>query len=549
MFTKKLLLKTFGAKIAPYGFEYAGIEAGRRYHFKRIVEGKEQTFIIQRDGGSFQLFIYTACAERGPEIRDIFWDLTWHQYRDDEELENILNTLGDHVVRRVIPMLPELSIPKPEYAYSVTEDMYMRLEQEKEELLQRFMERYQIDGIHEKDKIMEKLLRELEQIKDMPFPETIETQIELAAVWGYIIIRDVGGEWVKVADAPRFEIRNCSIISNWENPLEMISRCSQKGGGAALAKRYVTLVGEHRKRVTAERRIYGSNWKPPRTSNIVDEGLLSEDIVKDVLVTNLTDMGFCYEKEIGRFWWLKKRTEDEMSIHIEEELCHRKTFFVTLYRYRDRQYMYKKFCFYEDEAEMCEQLEAVSNEIKEAVIAGHQIKNPRERYGYACHVTEEMDHIFRAEEKEMAERFWKRNGLDQASEEEEILQCIAREIDSMAGTIYEERTIHEESKRQLMELRAAYERNKRQLMELAAAYGELLIREIGGHWTVDEEFRMKRRPMSLQDVPVIGIISLPSDIIRHWEYGGSESFLQAHQEYKWKYEEWKRLCHLADIAV
>lgn len=34
-----------------------------------------------------------------------------------------------------------------------------------------------------------------------------------------------------------------------------------------------------------------------------------------------------------------------------------------------------------------------------------------------------------------------------------------------------------------------------------------------------------------------------------FEYGGSESFLRAHQEYKWKYEEWKRLCHLVDIAV
>ena len=538
MFTKKLLLKTFGAKIAPYGFEYAGIEASRRYHFKRIVEGKEQSFVIQRDGGSFQMEIH-AYPGRGPEISKIFWDLTWHRYRDDEELENILNALGDHVVRRVIPMLPELSIPKPEYAYSVTEDMYMRLEQEKEELLQRFMERYQIDGIHEKDKIMEKLLRELEQIKDMPYPETIETQIELAAVWGYIIIRDVGGEWVKAADAPRLEIRNCSIISNWENPLEMISHCSQKGGGDALAKKYVTLVGKHRERVEVERRVYGDNWEPPGTSNIVGEGLLNEDIVKNVLVRNLTDMGFCYEKEIGRSWWLKKESEDEMmQINIAEEQCQRKTFFVTLYQYRDRQlkYIYKKFCFYTDTAGLCEQLEAVSNEIKGAVLAGNQIKTPKRYYSYACHVTEEMDHIFRAEEKEMAERFWRRNGLDQTSEEEEILQCIAREIDSMAWADYGER-------------RAAYEENKRQLMKLAAAYGELLIREIGGHWSVDEEFRMKRNHMYLEDVPVIGRISLPSDIIRHWEYGGSESFLRTHREYKWKYAEWKRLCHLADIAV
>lgn len=530
MFTKKLLLKTFGAKIASHGFEYAGIEAGRRYHFKRIVEGKEQSFVIQRDGGSFQMEISTD-AGRNSEIRDIFWDLMWHQYRDDEELENILNTLGDHVVRRVIPMLPELSIPKPEYAYSVTGEMYMQLEQEKEELLQRFMERHRIDGIHESDKIMGNLLRELGRIKDMPYPETIDTQIELAAVWGYIIIRDVGGEWVKVEDSPRLEIRNCPLVSNWEDPLEMVSRCCQKGGAAALAKRYVTIVGEHRERVTVERRVYGSNWEPPVTSNVVDEGLLSEDIVKDVLVRELTYIGFCYEQEIERSWWLKKGSEDEMQIQIEEERCHRKTFFITLYQYRDRQveYMYKKFCYYEDEAELREQLEAVSGEIKEAVFAGHQIENPRYRHSYACHVTDEMDHIFRTGEKEMAERFRKRNGLDQSSEEEDILQCIAREIDSMAG--------------------AGYEESKRQLMELAAAYGELLIREIGGHWSLDEEFRMKRKRMFLQDVPVIGIIYLPRSLIRHWEYGGSESFLWAHQEYKWKYEEWKRLCHLANIAV
>ena len=137
----------------------------------------------------------------------------------------------------------------------------------------------------------------------------------------------------------------------------------------------------------------------------------------------------------------------------------------------------------------------------------------------------------------------KRNGLDQTSEEADILQCIAREIDSMEETVYEE------SKSQLAELRAAYEKNKRQLMELSAAYGELLIREIGGHWSVDEEFRMKRNHMYLEDMPVIDIISLPTRLIRHWEHGGSESFLRAHQEYKWKYEEWKRLCHLADIEV
>ena len=36
--------------------------------------------------------------------------------------------------------------------------------------------------------VMGSLLREMEQIKGLPFRETIETQLELAAVYGYIYV-------------------------------------------------------------------------------------------------------------------------------------------------------------------------------------------------------------------------------------------------------------------------------------------------------------------------------------------------------------------------
>lgn len=522
-----MLLSTFGAKIAPYGFEYAGIEARRRYHFERMVGGKEQSFVIQRNNGSFQLEIHT--GSENPEIRELFWDLWWHQYRDDEELENILNTLGAHVVARVIPILPELSAPGQEYDCSATGEMYIRLGREKETLLRHFLERHRINGIEERDLVMEKLLRELERIKTMPLPEMMEMQTELAAVWGYLLIRDVGGQWG--GGLTNFLVCDCPLVSSPEDPLMMVNRCCREGGGAAFVKRYLTILGGHRRRVREERRVYGSNWEPPKTSRQENTGLLNEDIVKAVLAKNLSEIGFCYEQQIGQWWELKKISEDEMRIKIKEELCCRKTFFITLWRNKEnrREYLYKKFCFYQDESELRHQLEAVSGEIKEAVLAGHPIEDPYYHHSYACHVTAEMNRIFRAEEKEMAERFWTRNGLERTSEEDHILRCIAKEIDSMAGADYEE--------------------SKRQLMELSAAYGALLIRDIGGHWSVDEEFRMKRRPMFLQDVPAIGTIDLPTDLIRHWEYGGGESFLWAHQEYKWKYETWKRLCQLADIAL
>ena len=112
MFSKKLLLRTFGAKIKPYGFEFTEY-VSRRYTFSRMMDGTEQTFVVQNDPGghSLQLEINTH-AGRQQEIGELFWDLDYHSYDNSAELENILNTLGDHVVNRVIPMLAELSIPK-----------------------------------------------------------------------------------------------------------------------------------------------------------------------------------------------------------------------------------------------------------------------------------------------------------------------------------------------------------------------------------------------------------------------------------------------------
>ena len=65
-------------------------------------------------------------------LRELFGDLRYHStmYKSDEELENLLNTIGDHIVKRLIPKLPELCIP--ECNYFVTKEMNLKLYQEKE---------------------------------------------------------------------------------------------------------------------------------------------------------------------------------------------------------------------------------------------------------------------------------------------------------------------------------------------------------------------------------------------------------------------------------
>ena len=140
----------------------------------------------------------------------------------------------------------------------------------------------------------------------------------------------------------------------------------------------------------------------------------------------------------------------------------------------------------------------------------------------------------------MAENFWARNGLDRVSKEEDILYCIVNEMDSIADDEY---------RQDWGRLRAFYKVNQAQLMELGAAYGELILREIGGSWSEDEDWRMNHRGIFLQNVPVINRVPLPGNLIQAWEKGGSRRLLWEYQEYKWAFGEWKRLCRLAGIEV
>ncbi len=540
MFSKKLLLNTFGAKIKPYGFEFAGY-VDRRYTFSRTADGTEQTFVIQRDPGKvFQLLMDTHVG-RVWEIDEIFWDLDYHSYENGEELENILNILGDHVVNRVIPRLAELSIPKVEYVDMITDEMYAQLMQEREELQQRFLQRNGIAADQGTDVVMGSLLREMEQIKGLPFRETIETQLELAAVYGYIILCTVGGEWVLKRRS--VEIAHCAFSDEKNDPLRAVSECCQKGGGAALAEQYMALIKKHRENVARERRKYGDHWEPPMTSREINEGIMSERIIKNVLIKRLEDLGFYFSFEAGREWWMRRSPDQkELGIRIEEEACRRKTFFIVLYTIVDGyigECMYKRFFFYEDEKELCSQLEQAGDEIREAIREERRIADIDSRSN-RCHTTDEMEERFRTGRVVLAGNFWKRNGLDSTSKEEDILHCIVKEMDRIAN---------DDFKNDRERMLASFRANQEQLMELAAAYGELIVREIGGSWSVDEEWRMTHRGSFLQDVPVMNRVPLPGNLIQCWEYGGSERLLWQYQEYKWVYGEWRRLCQLAGIEV
>lgn len=194
MLTTKLLKNTFGAKIKPYGFQYKGFKH-RRWTFQFEINNKIREIVVQKDPGSFQLELNFPCGNH--KIGELFGDLKYHStlHKNDEELENLLNTLGDHFVKRLIPRLPELCIP--ECAYQDTKEMHLKLYQEKDKLINQFLLRHQINSFYETDTIMQKLLQGAEWIKDKPFEEVENILVEMAAVYGTVIIQNIGGEWGK----------------------------------------------------------------------------------------------------------------------------------------------------------------------------------------------------------------------------------------------------------------------------------------------------------------------------------------------------------------
>ena len=137
----------------------------------------------------------------------------------------MLNTLGDHFVKRLIPRLPELCIP--ECAYQDTKEMHLKLYQEKDKLINQFLLRHQINSFYETDTIMQKLLQGAEWIKDKPFEEVENILVEMAAVYGTVIIQNIGGEWGELEQG-YIKIKELPSTTSYKSPIGIICRCCQK---------------------------------------------------------------------------------------------------------------------------------------------------------------------------------------------------------------------------------------------------------------------------------------------------------------------------------
>ena len=532
MLTKKLLLSTFGAKIAPYGFEYKGYHA-RRWTFSRTINGEKQVFVIQKDIQSFMVEIPSRM--NGEEIGE----LISHFYRDDAELEDLLNLLGDHFVRRVIP---ELDKPAPQEEekreFAITGEMYDRLMDEKEELSERFMESHGLDWTCGPDEVLGQLLCEVGQIREKPFHGLEEKLVELAAVYGEVVIRTVGGEWMRRKDwSEKIEETVIGDFAYTHITLDpMLVLCfGWQDGEVWVLKNYMSKLSDYRKWSARQREEYGDGWQPPKTKTVAEASLLDGKAVEETIGKRMEDMGFAYCGETSGGWMLEKNRGGEREIiQVRKDIWGRKAFFAIHSIPEEGEYRYREFCFYRDGEDMCAQLGRVGEGMREAFLQDRRTEEPRKIPSFRYHLTSDDKERFLIGRKGMAEKWRKENRVEETSGEEEILLSLSERLDAMQYIPYEE--------------------CREELLAMAAVFGDLLIREIGGRWREYEGWRMHQIGAGLTDQPGngivgIGLINLPDAMVRYWEWEGGRTLMRAYRESVWQHEKWKKICGLGGLEA
>lgn len=542
MLTKKVLINTLGAKIAPYGFAYDGFE-GNVWRFLRTINGEKQ-YINVKKKNDYSFNVHLPSRLRKCDLGD----LVCHSCKNDEELTALLNLLGDHIIRRA---LPELEKPAPEEVrldYTVTQEMYDRLDREKDRLVVQFMERHGLDRECGTDAVMGCLLREVGQMRGKPFRELEGEILELAAVYGEVLIRTVGGEWVREkdwmgADGEKTVVGNLTYEYHSSNPLDFIC-IGWRDGEMRVLRNYMSNLSDYRKWAAEQREEYGERWEPAGKKVEPGESLLDGKSVEETIGVRMAAAGFVYRGKTSAGWTLEREGETEKEIiWIRDDAAGRKAFSVIClmpdedcqdwYKYRG-EYRYRKFCLYRDAGDMRTQLEEVGEEMLEACRRGRRMEAawypPRFRY----HLTKDDRERFLAERKEMTEKWRKENGLGEITGEGETIRRLAERLDVLK--------------------RFPYAECREELLGMAGVFGDLLVREIGGRWQEYEGWRMQQLSPGLVDQPGIGIAgirreNLPQAMVRYWEWEGGRTLLRAYRESKWQHGKWVEICRLAGLEA
>lgn len=263
---KSIVITTMEEKLLPYGFHYTKYQNGR-WTFSRKVDGVSQNVFIQKGmwaDNDYVLEINTSVSPTLLRIRDFIkdtsYDSDFFEFYNEEERRDVLEELGDLVIRYGVEKLKELSVI--EEHYEATLEMNKKLFREQEILTRKFMERHGLNRTDE-EAVMLAVKDELKVILEEKYEKVQDKLVELAAVYGNMLIDKMGGRWeysevigtTTINKIPLFTSNPVmrSFVQFWEN----------KDADLVL-KEYKVDVLHFNQWLTDCRNVYGKDWQPPR---------------------------------------------------------------------------------------------------------------------------------------------------------------------------------------------------------------------------------------------------------------------------------------------
>ena len=269
---KSIVVDIMKKRLTPYGFQYADYE-GYRWRFSREVDGLIQSVVIQRSyhGNDYTLEMDNGYwFGRSKEITDDpNCKLDFLPFHNEEEQIVVLNRLLDVVEKYGLYKLEEKAEEAKETKKEMEEwlyptpEMYKKLYEENSVLAQKFIEEKNADKLSEEDMLL-LLKRELEDMRGETYENVQDKLVELASVYGNMLIKKVGGLW-------EYNSYNGGMITNVDIPLSpgypiltIIIDAWQKGEENLIIDKYNNICRPIVDWVRGRRKSQGEDWQPPR---------------------------------------------------------------------------------------------------------------------------------------------------------------------------------------------------------------------------------------------------------------------------------------------
>lgn len=277
-------------KLSPYGFRYAKYQYCR-WTFSRTINEITQYVVIQKGiwgGGSYRLEMDSSIKPAVLSLSDLSEDPRYVfdelNYSNEEEQRAVLEEICDVVIKYGIEKLNKSKARTPRYLEIVYKENEEKLYRENMSLTKKFMKRYGMSSLDKKE-VFPALRKELGEICGKPHEQIQDRLIEMAAVYGNMLIDITGGMWKYNGKLAVIE-KKPDMTSY--SPLRFLTWSWETGKVEVLIRDYVYIINSFKVWVIgcvnrhAEEVLAANGWTQENIKRLIEEPLEELDAKREL---------------------------------------------------------------------------------------------------------------------------------------------------------------------------------------------------------------------------------------------------------------------------